>query len=63
MENKKLFSNHDLWLLIWPLLVEQLLQITLGMADIVMVASLGEASVSGVPLVDSINVLLTASIT
>ena len=54
-----IFSNKDLWLLIWPLLVEQLLQITLGMADIVMVASLGEASVSGVSLVDAINILLT----
>ena len=55
---KLLFSNKDLTLLIWPLLVEQLLQITLGMADIIMVSSLGEASVSGVSLVDQINILL-----
>lgn len=53
-----LFSNRDLWHLIWPLLVEQLLQITLGMADIIMVSSLGEASVSGVSLVDQLNILI-----
>lgn len=54
-----LFSNKQLWLLIWPLLVEQLLQITLGIADVFMISSRGEVSVSGVNLVDQINVLLT----
>ena len=59
--NKKdlIFSNRALWTLVWPLLIEQLLQITLGMADIIMVSSLGEASVSGVSLVDQLNILLT----
>lgn len=56
--SERLFSNHDLWLLIWPLVVEQLLNLTLGIADIVMVASLGEYAVSGVSLVDAMNILI-----
>ncbi len=55
---EKLFSNNDLRRLIWPLVVEQFLSITLGMADIIMVASLGEAAVSGVSLVASLHVLI-----
>ena len=53
-----LFSNKDLFALIWPLITEQLLSITVGMIDIIMVGSLGEAAVSGVSLVDNIQVLI-----
>ena len=53
-----LFSNQDLKRLILPLLIEQLLAITVGMADSIMVSSVGEAAVSGVSLVDTIFILL-----
>ncbi len=55
---KPLFSNQDLRRLILPLMIEQLLLMTVGMADTVMVTSAGEAVVSGVSLVDSINMLI-----
>ncbi len=53
-----LFSNADLKKLIIPLVVEQVLNVTIGIVDTVMVASCGEASVSGISLVDQINILL-----
>ena len=43
--------------LIIPLIIEQFLQIFVGLADSIMVASVGEAAVSGVSLVDSVFIL------
>lgn len=53
-----LFSRKDLMKIILPLFAEQLLAVTVGLFDSVMVASAGEAAVSGVSLVDSINLFL-----
>ncbi len=39
-------------------MIEQILSITVGMADTIMVASVGEPAVSGVSLVDNINILI-----
>ena len=58
MEREPLFSNEDLKKLIWPLLLEQLLTIMMGMADTFMVSGVGEAAVSSVSLVDSLNILV-----
>ena len=53
-----LFSAKDLRKLIIPLIFEQALAITVGMADTMMISSVGEAAVSGVSLVDMINILM-----
>lgn len=53
-----LFDNKSLVALIIPLVVEQLLAVLVGMADSIMIASVGEAAVSGVSLVDQVMVLL-----
>lgn len=55
---QRLFSNSDLRRLIIPLIIEQILAISVGMADTMMVSAAGEAAVSGVSLVDMVNVLL-----
>lgn len=55
---EKMFSNKDLVKLIIPLIIEQLLTVTVGLADSIMISSVGEAAVSGVSLVDSVMVLL-----
>ncbi len=53
-----LFSNRDLKRLILPLIIEQFLQCFVGLADSLMVATVGEAAVSAVSLVDSVFLLL-----
>lgn len=53
-----LFTNKDLKKLIIPLVIEQLLAVTVGFVDTIMVSSVGEAAVSAVSLVDGINILL-----
>ncbi|MDD4849928.1 MAG: MATE family efflux transporter [Gemmiger sp.] len=53
-----LFSRQALVALILPLLAEQFLSVSMGMADTIMVSGVGEAAVSSVSLVDSINVLI-----
>src|SRR5690554_1717304 len=53
-----MFSKKDLRRLIIPLVIEQFLAVTIGMADIIMVSGVGESAVSGVSLVDTINILL-----
>ena len=52
---ERMFSRADLRKLLVPLMVEQALAMTIGMADTVMVASCSEAAVSGVSLIDSVN--------
>lgn len=52
------FSDRDLRRLIVPLVIEQLLAITVGLFDSVMVSQVGEAAISAVSLVDTVNVLL-----
>ena len=53
-----LFTNRALARLMIPLIIEQLLLMMVGMADTMMVTTAGEAVVSGVSLVDSINILI-----
>lgn len=55
---KSMFTSAELKKLIYPLIIEQILAITVGMVDTVMISYAGEAAMSGVSLVDMINNLL-----
>lgn len=57
-EEERLFTNRQLVRLLWPLIIEQALAVLVGMADTVMVSSVGETAISGVSLVDMINNLI-----
>ena len=56
-----LYSNKALLALFIPLLIEYALEFFVGLADSIMVASLGEAAISGVSLVDFLIQLLIFS--
>lgn len=53
-----MFDAAQLRQLIYPLIIEQVLAIMVGMVDTVMISYAGEAAMSGVSLVDMINNLL-----
>ena len=57
-EQNAMFTNRQLVALMWPLLLEQMLAIAVGLADSLMVATVGDAAISAVSLVDSISNLM-----
>lgn len=54
-DERKIFSNRALKVLIVPLFLEQLLEVLVGICDTFMVSYAGEAAVSGVSLVNMFN--------
>ncbi len=52
------FDRKFLLRLVLPLVIEQILAVTVGMADMIMVSGAGETAVSGVSLVNTISNLL-----
>ena len=52
------WNNKRLFTLFWPLIVEQLLVVMVGIVDMVMVSSVGEHAMSGISLVETINFLI-----
>ena len=53
-----LFNNHQIMMLLLPLMAEQLLITMMGMVNTMMVTHIGPAAISAVSLVDSINILV-----
>ena len=54
LAGKPLFSNKALKKLIFPLVIEQFLAISVGFCDTVMISGLGDEAISGVSLVSFI---------
>ena len=57
------WNNRALLGLLWPLIIEQILAVTMGTADTIMVGVEGEYALSAVNIVDNINNLLIIAIT
>lgn len=53
-----MFSKKQIWSLLIPLMIEQVLTSLMGTVDTMMVATAGSAAISAVSLVDTINVLI-----
>lgn len=58
LKESHILNNRALMALILPLMVEQFLAVAVGLADSIMVASVGESAMSAVSLVDSVIILL-----
>ncbi len=61
--SRPIFTSAALRQLIVPLIIEQFLAMTVGLAAVVMIVKVGESAVSGVSLVDSLNVLIISILT
>ena len=57
------WNNRALFGLLWPLIIEQILAVTMGAVDTIMVSSVGEFAVSAVNIIDNINNLLIIAFT
>jgi len=57
------WNNRALFGLLWPLMIEQILAVTMGAVDTIMVSSVGEHAVSAVNIIDNINNLLIIAFT
>jgi len=57
------WNNRSLFSLLWPLIIEQILSVTIGAADTIMVSTVGEHAVSAVNIIDNINNLLIIAFT
>lgn len=56
--DRLLFDNRALLVMILPMVAELFLNMTVGLADSIMVAAVGESAVSGVSLMDNIFLLI-----
>ena len=61
--NFMLFSRRFIIKMIIPLILQQALDITIGMIDSIMVSSAGEAAVSGVSLIGTLDMLIVYAFT
>ena len=57
------WNNRALFGLLWPLIIEQMLAVTIGAVDTIMVSSVGEFAVSAVNIIDNINNLMIIAFT
>ena len=55
--SEMLFTKRDLMRITVPLIIQQVLAVTIGMIDTMMVSSAGEAAVSGVSLCTTLDIL------
>ena len=53
-----MFDNKALFTLLFPIIIEQLLNSFMGMVDTMMVSTVGSEAISAVSLVDSLNNLV-----